>query len=239
MNKRPILPQLVTAIFATFTMFTSVQADSLIFNTSDSPFVLGQDNQGWWNSVTGHTQNGNYIVGAQSQASIFRNFFTFDLSSLTIPAAAATLEIQRYGANSFDMTETLGLFDVSTSAGTLNALGPANAAIFNDLGTGTSYGAFDVSTAGNPADILSFPLNSAAVADINAAAGGFFSIGGSLTSLNAIFAGDETLFGGSGSSGVQRLVVEAVPEPATWLLLGTGIGGLWWRRRKTKAPHEA
>ncbi len=47
MDKRTILPHLLTAIVATFTLFTSVQADSLVFNTSDSPFVLGQDNQGW------------------------------------------------------------------------------------------------------------------------------------------------------------------------------------------------
>lgn len=96
---------------------------------------------------------------------------------------------------------------MSTEAQRLNRNNEVNAAVFEDLGTGTSYGTFEVSGSGEPSDILSLPLNEAALADINAAAGGFFSIGGRLLGAEV----QQFLFGDSGEGGVQRLVVETVP----------------------------
>lgn len=51
---------------------------------------------------------------------------------------------------------------------------------------------------------MRLPLNAAGVADINRAAGGFFSIGGRLMDTRR---GERYLFGFSGRSGVQALVV--------------------------------
>jgi Tol biopolymer transport system component len=182
-----------------------------VFSTSGRPFTPGVRNQGWWNwnpNGVNQDHNDNYFVGVSDEdEGEYRNFFTFDLSSLTGQVISARLEITRFGYGSPDPSETLGLFDVSTDARTLNNNVGVSAAIFEDLGTGTSYGTVEVSRSGEPADVLSVPLNAAAVADINAAAGGFFSIGGRLLSAEP----HQTLFANSDDEGgVQRLVVETV-----------------------------
>ena len=236
MKQKSAIREFLVAVSMVLVFSCPVYAASFEFNTFESQFNPPSDNQGWWHSLLGHSQNGNYFVGRESIFAIYHNFFTFDLSSLSEPIVAARLEVQRFGSNSLDPDETYELFDVSTDAATLNAFGPANAAIFDDLGTGNSYGAFVLDIGANPADLLSFPLNNTAVNDINAAAGGFFSVGGAVTSA-PFFAFDQTLFGSSTSSGIQRLVVEttAVPEPSMWVLLATGLGVMAGiRRRKTR-----
>ncbi|MBD1836609.1 PEP-CTERM sorting domain-containing protein [Coleofasciculus sp. FACHB-64] len=205
----------------------TVQAKTFTFNTSDSPFTPGVDNQGWWNKIpvigNTNTTNDNYYVGKNPQYGEVRNFFTFDLSSLlaTETVISARLELKR-NSSAGDATETFGLFDVSTDAATLNNNTGMNAEIFDDLGTGKSYGAFEVTTDGDFNEILSFTLNSAAIADISASKGSFFSIGGALLSLNnSEF--HEFLFGDSQDAGEQRLIIEtapkttSVPEPASVL----------------------
>jgi hypothetical protein len=88
--------------------------------------------------------------------------------------------------------------------------------IFDDLGSGTSFGSFPVPT-GGASDVLSFPLNSAGVAAYNAARGGFFSIGGR-TSEDAEGFEDWYLFGGAQPpvGGTQQLVAAcSVPTTPT------------------------
>ena len=89
--------------------------------------------------------------------------------------------------------------------------------------------------------MLSFTLNAAAVADINAAAGGFFSIGGSLDPITGT--PSQTLFGASGGQrGTQQLVIttggsQAVPEPSTMIVFGAGLASLAaaYRLKKSKS----
>jgi hypothetical protein len=122
------------------------------------------------------------------------NYFTFDVRS-ACEATAVTLQVVRgsgtpedpsttyYGAPSYTIHE------VTTPAATVNTPGGSPwdydtffsraAGIFHDLEDGASYGEFPYPEDGSPSDVLSFQLSQAGVGDVNAARGGFFTLGGS------------------------------------------------------------
>jgi hypothetical protein len=160
------------------------------FTTSQSEFTPGVKNQGWWSPTASNLDaNDSYVVGRVGN-DLFRNFFSFDLSS-ACPASSVTLQLTRAGQIG---PLTYSLFDVSTPAATLNANAGPSQTLFNDLGSGTSFGSFPVAD-GSETDVLSFPLNAAGVAAFNAARGGFFSIGGWTPDVASF--GESYLFGGS------------------------------------------
>ena len=209
-------------------------AETLIFNTSDNQLDPGYDNQGWWSNTTAITDiiSDSYATGMSINGD-HRGFFSFDLSSLETPVINATLELRRYEYASSAESETLGFFDVLIDAETLNYNTYISAAIYEDLGTGVSYGEFEVLSTGLSTDLLIFELNSAAIADINASAGGWFSIGSSLLSLDGttIGSGTEGVFGISSGLGTQRLVVELIPEPTSMTLFSL-IGIILAKKRR-------
>ncbi|TWU37280.1 PEP-CTERM motif protein [Novipirellula artificiosorum] len=212
-----------------------VQAGTMTFNTSDSQFDSGINNQGWWSDTRpNNNSNENYFTGSAS-SSVLRSFFTFDLSSLSGTVTSATLSLRRFDFISDEGSETLGFFDVLTDAATLNNNVGSSAAIFADLGTGVSYGSFTLDVATTP-DVLTFNLNANALADIQSAQGGFFSIGGSLLTDD----GNDRIFSSSGAFDPHSLTVVttsagAVPEPTSLAIFGFGAFGLaGFRRRKQK-----
>ncbi|MSV27302.1 MAG: PEP-CTERM sorting domain-containing protein [Bryobacterales bacterium] len=170
------------------------------FNTATSEFTPHIRNQGWWSATaSGHNIIDNYVVGS-FEGETFNNFFTFDLASLDHAATSATLTIQTAGTTTSGLPVTYSLWDVSTSAAVLSFNTGPSAAIFTDLGSGTNYATIGVGPYPSP---LVITLNAAAIADINQAAGGFFSIGGTLTPSTP-----------------------AIPEPGTLVLSGLALIGL-------------
>ena len=180
------------------------------FLTSTSPFNAGMNNSGWWSATSSNankTDIDNYIVGVSGD--MFNDFFTFSIPVGIGTITSASLSAPRGGdggASTAGVPFTYSLFDVSTSAAVLNANTGASAAIFNDLGSGVSYGSILVSNLTTP-DPLVITLDAAAIAAINASNGGFFSIGGTLTP-------------------------SSVPEPSSALLLASALLALAvWKRR--------
>lgn len=162
---------------------------STVLSTAAGPrdqFGLGIFNQGWWsNSQLNGEPNYNYFVG-EDDLGFYNNFFTFDISEVLEPVTSATLNLQRNNgvSDSGRLTQSYYLFDVSTDAATLNNNIGASSAIFNDLGSGKQYGNFNVTVGDeDQSKILSFSLNSNAIADLNNAISRneqFFSVGGTL-----------------------------------------------------------
>ncbi|MEH2198600.1 hypothetical protein [Nostoc sp.] len=104
------------------------------------------------------------------------------------------------------------------------------------MGSGKNYGTFNVNTFGDSDEILSFVLNSDAIADINARSGQFLSIGGALLGDIETGSGDQYLFGFSVNSSAT-LVVDAdlatVPESGTFGgAVLAGITGFWLKRKR-------
>jgi hypothetical protein len=197
----------VSAATATYLFGDSTTAPGATLTINGTPFAA--TGQGWW-SVTLANGSGNvdYLAGDPvGDGTSLNDFFTFDLSSFTGPALSAVLSIVTLGTVPANLPITYTLYDVSTPAATLDVVGGTNAAIWADLGSGNSYGQVLVTT--YPPVALSIDLDGQALSDINAAAGGLFSIGGT-----------------------TNTPLSATPEPGTvWLLAGGLLAAACIKRR--------
>ena len=220
-------------------------AGTVVLTTSQAQIQPGVDNQAWlrMSAANENSENDNYLTGTLSPGEIYRSFFAFDLGGLAGTVVGARIELRRYqqvGALN------LGFWDVTASAqdlvGTRQQM-IADAGIFNDLGSGTSYGSFDV-LAGDGDDVLVFNLNAQALNDINARGGsGYFSIGAAVSGEGYLFAASNDEPGASGGqlNSAQRLVLTfadstGVPEPSS---LALAAFGLVLALRKKRMPVRA
>lgn len=166
-------------------------------------------------------------------------FFIFDLTSINDQIYSATLSIELQSYYSRDPFESFTVYDVATPIDSLRAGGrhlwdP----IGIDLESGTAYGSATIQQT-DIASVISIQLSDAAIFDINSSFGGYFAVGIHSTTSNnpqpGLYDIDYFDFGEQGA-GVQQLVLEntvaSVPEPATILLLGTGLVGLLGFGRK-------
>lgn len=197
--------------------FTPNGIQTLSVTTTTGVFEFTAFDTGWYNVAGFHNPNiTNYFAGSaasDSNCSVGCNdFFAFRLGNGTITGTiqSATLSVGNPG-NGYQGppgSATMELWEVSTLVSTLIAGGNGLVAIFADLGTGTSFGSRSVSVADNGTQIV-FNLNNAALNAIAAAGGingaSLFAIGGSLT---------------------------AVPEPSTWVLMGSSLLAILARRRR-------
>ncbi|MEW4530069.1 PEP-CTERM sorting domain-containing protein [Maioricimonas sp. JC845] len=209
--------------------------------------TLSATDSGSYNSTGGHNSSDeNYLAWSGWFEEHNRNFFTFDLRSLSETIVGATLRLETPPSGFSGSPATFSLYDVTTPVATLTTdhSGPAGQAIFADLGTGDFYGSIGIDGGLGFGTILSISLNAQAISDLNAAIGSDFAFGGAVSN------GEASVFGGAGSASLRKLVLETsstvtttTPEPSSLALFSigaamTGLGAARRRRRETQQQSE-
>lgn len=195
-----------------------------VSNGTATTLTLNAIDSGWWSNAGNHTStNKNYLAGFLAPGTTDRNFFVFSLAGIAQTVTSAQLRISNplTGYSSPDPSETYEVFDVSTSLPQLRATGTGQTAIFDDLGTGVGYGAQTVSAANN-GGFVTVDLNTASVTALNAALGGDFAFGGSLTTLAGT--ANQFVFGFTGAGTDTRQLIVGLGDPEDWYSVTLAAG---------------
>jgi hypothetical protein len=203
-----------------------------------SPLTLIPTNRGHYNesgagvavlAPTGSSSTANYAIGdpISDSSAEGRGFFVFDLAAVggnTIIAAELRLDIATDGfgtTQSPDGTETFDVVDFTNTniPDLISGVNPAGS--FADLGSGNVYATRTVSDLDDSSTLV-VTLNAAALSALNTSTG-LFAFGTAVTTLAPGFVGQrEQIFGSSGPGDNTHLVLELVPEPASFVPLAVG-----------------
>jgi hypothetical protein len=125
----------------------------------------------------------------------------------------AQLRVNTFGIASPTGSEIYQLHRVSTPVAALMAGGAGLTNIFNDLADGPVYGSRTFpSTEAN--QTVTVPLNATCMADIMAASGQPFALGGEISSLDSTNANQEYIFGYSDGANNAQLILTLANAPA-------------------------
>lgn len=220
----------VAALFTASFFGAAASADAQTFDMSARGFYL---------SVGFNTDFDAYLTGWDGGIE-YRSFFVFDIPELTEAAEGATISLWMPigGYASSQSFETISLWSVETTVPELleyHEFTPEGIAIFDDLGSGVSYGSGQVS-ATETGTYFTITLTAAGVEALNNSENGQLAIGASMTSgsgASTSMAFQNTSTGdGVDASGAQ---ISVVPEPTTVALLGLSAGALLFFRKRSAA----
>lgn len=191
----------------------AVGSEPLTYSCDPAHIVLEVTASGTYAQTGFHISN-NYAVGwyNSSEPAELRDYFVFDLSSVTATILSAKLRVTTTGGNgslfpSQDPSETFQLVAVGTSIATLSS-GAGGVAAYGDLADGTVYASLVVTKVGIE-PLLEVPLNANGVAALQAASGNI-ALGGSITTL-AKGATGEYLFNSTGILSTRQLILSIPP----------------------------
>ena len=181
--------------------------------------------QGSW-SDDGFRVAGNSIAvgyfpgGGRQPGHLQRGYVNYDLTGLRsqIPAGNRIVSAEFYSRPSLPQgveSATLNLCHVSASPALLQSTAFRNDSIYDDLGSGTRYGTFDL---GRGSSGVPFLLNAAGLAAINANLNGSFTLGVALE----VPASTPLAFNVSVGSTLE-VTYGKVPEPGGAALLALGV----------------
>ncbi|AKV67086.1 Alkaline phosphatase [Microcystis panniformis FACHB-1757] len=193
---------------------------SIADNDTGGTITLNAADTGWYDSTGFHgPTNTNYAAGDNNIADgkLYRNWFTFNLPTLTAPIISAQLKVNTYDYDSLQPSETYELRDVTTAVPTLTAGGSGKTAIYADLGDGAIYGSRTYTNADDN-KFSTIDLNGAAISALTAKSGQAFALGGLLTTLDTID-NSEYVFGFSGGfvGDVQLILNTGTATPVVTL----------------------
>ncbi|MFM6345455.1 MAG: hypothetical protein ACKPFK_09955, partial [Dolichospermum sp.] len=143
---------------------------SIADNDTGGTITLNAADTGWYNNTGFHDPtNPNYIVGDGTNPlyPLYRNWFTFNLPTLTAPIISAQLKVNTYDYDSPQTSETYQLQEVTTAVPTLTAGGSGKTAIYADLGDGAIYGSRTYTNADDN-QFRTIDLNAAAISALTA-----------------------------------------------------------------------
>ncbi|HEX4147073.1 MAG TPA: PEP-CTERM sorting domain-containing protein [Pirellulales bacterium] len=206
------------ALIAALLLLTGTAARADVIQVAD-------DASGWYGEglVNGTAATGNAYLGTL-HGNEFRDWFAFNLSSVTNPIVSATFNVDPGGWLALATTANVALHEITTDPTTLGlAYDPT---VFNELATGTTLGSylFHESDTGS---VTSITLDATAIADRNAArlAATPYALGVQETNLSFLSAYEAIMYQNPNAY-TLTLTTQATPEPSTLFLAGMGLLGV-------------